>query len=210
MKYNSEYQYILMLLESVKPRVYGWTLFRHPLTTEEVRAYQEEGLIDDDEVRLAWVRQTHYPVSAKQFRRGMIDSSPRVRAAWAGRTLEVAGNPEREKGRHRTRTKQALLAAVCLALGGGVAWLAAGASPLPQDNGDRPLKANVPPSNLPRPMMPPVSVVPVPPPAYTLNRGEFDNSQYIYSSPYYSRPYSLPEAPDMGMETMRHSYWRSR
>ena len=26
MKYNSEYQYILMLLESVKPRVYGWTL----------------------------------------------------------------------------------------------------------------------------------------------------------------------------------------
>ncbi len=90
-----------------------------PLTTEEVRAYQEEGLIDDDEVRLAWVRQTHYPVSAKQFRRGMIDSSPRVRAAWAGRTLEVAGNPEREKGRHRTRTKQALLAAVCLALGGG-------------------------------------------------------------------------------------------
>ncbi len=91
-----------------------------------------------------------------------------------------------------------------------MAWLAAGASPLPQDNGDRPLKANVPPSNLPRPMMPPVSVVPVPPPAYTLNRGEFDNSQYIYSSPYYSRPYSLPEAPDMGMETMRHSYWRSR
>uniref|UniRef100_UPI003AF7B2C6 hypothetical protein n=1 Tax=Thiolapillus sp. TaxID=2017437 RepID=UPI003AF7B2C6 len=28
MKYNSEYQYILMLLESVKPRVYGWTLGR--------------------------------------------------------------------------------------------------------------------------------------------------------------------------------------
>ncbi|WP_419653168.1 hypothetical protein, partial [Thiolapillus sp.] len=28
MKYNSEYQYILMLLESVKPRVYGWTLTR--------------------------------------------------------------------------------------------------------------------------------------------------------------------------------------
>ncbi|WP_419585483.1 hypothetical protein, partial [Thiolapillus sp.] len=28
MKYNSEYQYILMLLESVKPRVYGWTLLR--------------------------------------------------------------------------------------------------------------------------------------------------------------------------------------
>ena len=26
MKYNSEYQHILMLLESVKPRVYGWTL----------------------------------------------------------------------------------------------------------------------------------------------------------------------------------------
>ncbi|WP_419637990.1 hypothetical protein, partial [Thiolapillus sp.] len=36
----------------------GLPLFRHPLTTEEVRAYQEEGLIDDDEVRLAWVRQT--------------------------------------------------------------------------------------------------------------------------------------------------------
>ena len=28
MKYNSEYQYILMLLESVKPRVYGWTLLK--------------------------------------------------------------------------------------------------------------------------------------------------------------------------------------
>ena len=33
MKYNSEYQYILMLLESVKPRVYGWTLPRKSLVS---------------------------------------------------------------------------------------------------------------------------------------------------------------------------------
>ena len=32
MKYNSEYQYILMLLESVKPRVYGWTLLIFPIS----------------------------------------------------------------------------------------------------------------------------------------------------------------------------------
>ncbi|WP_419621066.1 hypothetical protein [Thiolapillus sp.] len=182
-----------------------------PLTTEEVRAYQEDGLIDDDEeVRAAWVRQTHCPVSAKQFRRGMIDPSPRVRAAWANRFLEVMGNPEEKKDHLRTRAKQVVLAAVCLALGGGAMWLAAGASPLPQNNGERPLKIHAAPSDPPRPMTAPASVVPVPPPAYMRNHGAFDNSQYIYSSPYYSRPYSLPEASGIGMETMRHTYWRSR
>ncbi|WP_293725802.1 hypothetical protein, partial [Thiolapillus sp.] len=42
MKYNSEYQYILMLLESVKPRVYGWTL---PSRMGELQWFTSQGRI---------------------------------------------------------------------------------------------------------------------------------------------------------------------